>query len=393
MNRRDLLLVVVTSIATTFATTALFLGAQAFADGQPSTDGVPRQIPYRGTLEKDGEPVSGTVSMTFSLFDGLADTEADWSETQLVTVYAGEFSVLLGASSAMAAATLEAVVANADDLYLSVALQTGDGVSVPLSNRQRFLPVPFALWTPNATNLVIEGDDNTGEVAALVVRDPAGNSLLVDGDEVESSKALLVNKVGKSPVQFGGAIEVDGTSSFTGFTQLSDAAVSGALLADGELAVAGPLTAVDATLTGDLTVGGAIAGLDGAATFAGDVLVPGALEVDGAAKLDGGLAVTGASSLTGNVTVTGSATVSGAAKVSGLLDIGLDYKTCDAGYCACDGNKRIMGGGASCASGSLKTSERRGPITSGGIPLFNEGWWASCTSGTPSITIVCARLK
>ena len=193
----------------------LFVGVRALADGNPATDSVPRLVHYTGTLERDGAAVNGALSMTFRVYDGA--TEA-WSETQSVQVYAGRFSVLLGAASAQSAKNLETAIDNADDLYLGITL-AADGGDVVLTNRQRFTPAPMALWTTAATNfkvagqvnggLVVSGSDNDGTVAALKLKN-GDQTLLADGNEIDSNGPLYLNANSKNPVYLGGNAVVKG---------------------------------------------------------------------------------------------------------------------------------------------------------------------------------------
>ncbi len=147
----------------------------ALADGNPATDQVPKLIPYQGTLEKDGTGVTGQVPMTFSLFDGSAATTAAWTEKQTVNVFGGRFLALLGSTTADSATNLAKAISNADDLYLMVTLTTGSG-DVPLSNRQRFLPVPYALWTTAATDFKVGHNLTVGGAATIT------GTLIANGD-------------------------------------------------------------------------------------------------------------------------------------------------------------------------------------------------------------------
>ena len=132
----------------------------ALADGDSSTDSVPKWIPYQGTLEKDGRVVNGDIQMIFRIYDGSEAEQSSWSETQTVTVYAGRFSVLLGSISTQSSQTLMEVIHDADELYLGVAL-TEESEEIALANRQRLLPVPFAMWATASHNLKIYGTDIT----------------------------------------------------------------------------------------------------------------------------------------------------------------------------------------------------------------------------------------
>ncbi len=159
--KRNTLVLVVTWLASACFTTLLIFSLRAFADGNPATDTVPRLVPYQGTLEKDGNAFNGQIDMVFRIYDGAAATTAAWEETQTVTVYAGRFSVLLGSTSAASASNLATVMTAADDQYLGITLVTADGETA-LGNRQRFVPMPYALWSTAATHFRIGGDLTLG---------------------------------------------------------------------------------------------------------------------------------------------------------------------------------------------------------------------------------------
>lgn len=63
--------------------------------------GVPQTINYQGMLKNaSGNPVSGAVPMTFSLYPASTGTSSLWSEVQSsVTVTNGRYSVMLGSVS------------------------------------------------------------------------------------------------------------------------------------------------------------------------------------------------------------------------------------------------------------------------------------------------------
>ena len=157
----------------------------ALADGNPATDQVPRLVPYQGTLEKDGVAVTGQVQMTFGIFDGATSTTPAWTEKLAVNVYSGRFMALLGSTTVASATNLAKAIANADDLYLRVTLNNASG-DVALSNRQRFLPTPFAIWATASTNL-----------QATSINAPTGNP-------------LTLNNTTKTEVQVGGNIRLKG---------------------------------------------------------------------------------------------------------------------------------------------------------------------------------------
>ena len=93
-------------------TALLITSRDAQADGDATTDGVPRVIAYSGSLQQDGMDVTDVLRMRFSLYD--TDTGAAvFEQTQSVEVYGGVFSVLIG-PTADNATLLEDVVDNAE---------------------------------------------------------------------------------------------------------------------------------------------------------------------------------------------------------------------------------------------------------------------------------------
>ena len=195
----------------------LLLGVRAMADGNPATDGVPRVIHYSGTLEHDGSAVNASATMQFRVFDG--NTEV-WTETQSVQVFAGRFSVLLGSTTPASAQALATAIGNADDLYLGITLKSPDG-DVVLTNRQRFTPAPFSLWTTAAANfkvagevtqrLTVNGGDVTEAMDGFTLRlKSGGQTLLADGNEIDSNDHIYLNANSKNGVIAGGNLRMRG---------------------------------------------------------------------------------------------------------------------------------------------------------------------------------------
>ncbi len=182
---RDKLTTIGVSFATAMATVVLMTAVQAVADSNPDKDQVGKLIPYQGTLEKDGKPFNGGVELVFRLYDGASAKSPVWEETLSTTVYSGRFSVLLGSSSGSKEQKLGEVLTDADDVYLAVSVKTGDE-TVPLSNRQRFLPVPYSFWTTSSTDLKVSSVDSHG------------------------SNQMCLNCGNKRPVALGGTLTIRG---------------------------------------------------------------------------------------------------------------------------------------------------------------------------------------
>ena len=208
----------------------LALGVNAIADSNPSTDQTPKLIPYHGTLEKDGHGLNGAVKLHFRVFDGKAATKPVWDEILDVTAYNGKFTALLGSSDTAHAQDLTKVITDADDLYLGVSIVKADSTEIALSNRQRFLPVPYAMWTTASTDFkvghdltvgndlsvngttVLKGSENDGTKAALMIDTGSSNKMLLDGNEIDSTRSsLFLNNNSHNDVKIGGNLYVNGT--------------------------------------------------------------------------------------------------------------------------------------------------------------------------------------
>lgn len=191
MNRK--LKTLVAAVAGGAVALTLTLTHTALADSNPATDQVPKLIPYQGTLEKDGVGVTAQLPMTFSIFDGATAVTAVWTERQTVNVHAGRFMALLGSTTANSATNLAKAITDADNLYLSVTLNNPSG-DVALSNRQRFLPVPFALWSTAAA------DFKVGRNLTVATDISAGGNITATEDVYSknlhaSSKAYIGNAI------------------------------------------------------------------------------------------------------------------------------------------------------------------------------------------------------
>ena len=118
---------------TTIARIALAL-ALLFA-AAPAMAAPPGTITYQGTLgSADGQPVDGSVTITFRLYFGLADPSSYWHETHALDVEDGKFSVELGEQTPLPNELFGA------PLYLGIQVQ-GD---VEMTPRLRLSAAPYA---------------------------------------------------------------------------------------------------------------------------------------------------------------------------------------------------------------------------------------------------------
>jgi len=121
-------------------------------------------ISYQGRLTDDGgNPVSGTPSMTFTIYDGAGVSK--WTETHpTVSVDNGLFSVILGSQMALSNS-----VFNGDDRYLGI---TVDG-DPEISPRTLFTSTASAAYAKR-----VAGDISTDD-GMLLINDLNGDSSIV----------------------------------------------------------------------------------------------------------------------------------------------------------------------------------------------------------------------
>ena len=100
---------------------------------------------YQGRLVEGGAPVTGTRSMTFTLYNASSAGTAVWSEVQSVTVTNGLFQVALGSVIPFSEAALMQMSQN---LWLEINVA---GTILP---RQQLMGAPYALSLTPGANVV-----------------------------------------------------------------------------------------------------------------------------------------------------------------------------------------------------------------------------------------------
>jgi Phage Tail Collar Domain len=101
---------------------------------------VPATVGYQGRLyDQNGNPISGTLSVVFSLYPAASAGTAVWTETQSVTFADGYFTAQLGSVTAFPASTF-----NGSVLYLGVKV----GTDAEMTPRASVASVPYALAAP-----------------------------------------------------------------------------------------------------------------------------------------------------------------------------------------------------------------------------------------------------
>jgi len=169
-ERRSVAPLIIASVTSTVCTLMVVLGFQAIADQNPATDSVPRVIPYNGVMEFNGQAVTATGDDAPWLRFELSDTSVEggpqivFSQSMQVNVYAGKFTAPLGPADD-SGVFLQDVIAGADDLVINIVV-LGDPMDeaddVALSNPQRFVMSPFAVWATHATNFDVASNLNVG---------------------------------------------------------------------------------------------------------------------------------------------------------------------------------------------------------------------------------------
>jgi excisionase family DNA binding protein len=142
---------------------------------------VPRQIPYRGSLELNGASVTNPETlMRFELFTQESGGVAAWSEYQSVSVADGLFTVALGDNPDN---QIPSALFAQPSLYLQIAVG-----GQQLSGRQRLLTVPYA-HAADSSDLVRGRDITTwlvpaGAIVAFGGQAPPAGWALCDGREL-----------------------------------------------------------------------------------------------------------------------------------------------------------------------------------------------------------------
>ena len=184
------------------ACAAILLLAAAPA-ARAATPTPPGKLTYQGFLTDvnglplgNGGPVNSTV--VFRIYrnaTGTAASDLVWSESQVVTIDKGHFSVLLGEGSLVTGEenkntnNLSGVFTGVDasDRFMGITVGTTN-----IAPRLQFLPAPYALLAKSA-NVVVDG---------------AGNSVLTTG-----TSTIGINKGAAVPAS---ALDVNGTVTATG---------------------------------------------------------------------------------------------------------------------------------------------------------------------------------
>jgi cytoskeletal protein CcmA (bactofilin family) len=248
--------ILASTLASSLLTGVLVVAVTAVADGDPSTDQVPRIIPYNGMLELDGVPVNlvgdAAPFLRFELTDGAAGPVVFTQQAQ-VQVYGGRFTVLLGPTGT-GGVRLDDVVADADDLFVRITLLGEVGTAaddIVLAGSQRVLMSPFAMWATDATDFAVARD------LAVARNTTLGGTLAITGDASLGRDLFVARNIDAVGEVEAGTLQVDGASTLTGAVEAGTLQVDGASTLTGAVSASSTLTvAGNTTLNGILTVRG-----------------------------------------------------------------------------------------------------------------------------------------
>ncbi len=139
-------------LAATAAMVGAIVGVSVLSARQPLQAGAPGVMNYQGYLENSsGQPISGTVTLRFRIYDASSGGTNVWDETQAgVSVSNGFFNVLLGSVTPLTAAIFDSTTR-----YIQVSVDTGSGFTdLP---RQRLGSVPYAFQAEVAKSVPYTG--------------------------------------------------------------------------------------------------------------------------------------------------------------------------------------------------------------------------------------------
>ncbi|MEO1271340.1 MAG: hypothetical protein AAFX99_24875, partial [Myxococcota bacterium] len=158
------------------------------ADGDPTTDTVPRALPYEGIVELDGQPINASgenaLWIEFALYDAADLTTPVYTQRNPVDVYMGRFTTTIGPNGEHGT-SIASVVQAADNLMLGMTLlgdPDDDADDTRLSNLQQLHATAFSLWTTSATDLSVASDMTVGSNAMVGSNLTVGAHVTVGGD-------------------------------------------------------------------------------------------------------------------------------------------------------------------------------------------------------------------
>lgn len=142
---------------------------------------------------------------------------------------------------------LAAVIARADDLYLAISIGESADTLVPLGGRQRFTPVPYAMWSARGADFDVARDLRVARNVNVVGTMTAAGSTTLSGPTAVNNTLSVTGTTTAAAINASGAVSANG-----GLTVNSGLSVNGGSTLRGGTTVVGGLQ-TDATAT---TIGG-----------------------------------------------------------------------------------------------------------------------------------------
>jgi len=178
---------------------------------------IPQLINYQGYLANgDGNPVTGTRSIEFRIYNTASGGTAIWSETQSVTVLDGVFSVLLGSVN-----PLSYTLFNGSDRFLALKV----GSDSEMTPRTRLVSVGYAFRANQADSLGDNAADDfieAGSIPDIIssidgVSNNGGNVDLVEGSNITITPNDAANTITIAAAGGGGG-DITAVTAGTGLT-------------------------------------------------------------------------------------------------------------------------------------------------------------------------------
>ncbi len=263
----------------------------------------PAYINYQGRLiDSNGNPLTGTYSVAFTIYDAASGGNTLWSETQSVTPDNGIFNVKLGAST-----PLTPDVFSADNRYLGVKV----GTDAEMSPRTQLLSVPYAIYADSAASVGVAGQGVVISTYVAVSGYVSAAKFYGDGSSLSGITATNVTAAGVQAGALGSGVITSSIAINGVYTDaIQNSAVTDAKIASGITAskLTGALPAIDGSaLTGitatNVTAAGVQAGALGSGVIASSIAINGVYTgaIQNSAVTDAKIAGMSASKLSGTL--------------------------------------------------------------------------------------------
>jgi len=193
----------------------MFSVLNVMADITPSTQGIPPVIPYQGVLELNGQPVNrmGDRAMwiEFQIYTSPSAGDIVYRQRLQVEIYQGRFTALIGPSGEGGGRLIDVIQSSAE-LYLGMVL-LGDNLEaadddIAMSNRQRLMSTPYAMWASGASQFTVQRDLTVGGNVTV------GETLTVGGN-ITTNNDLQANQISASAANLN-SLEVTGNANIGG---------------------------------------------------------------------------------------------------------------------------------------------------------------------------------